>query len=143
MRSLLAIVFTFAVSISFSQSKESLINSSPKDSVIQYEGEGVLRTGNCLILKYSGDAQAFFTELIYLHVQDEHQIERTETTLAIYETTKPYWIYGRYSVFAQQFEKSDHTLIEIWFMGYSNPDNLKIYGAAREYQRIVNKLLKK
>lgn len=135
------IAFLSILTLGYSQnSKDQLINISQKDTVIQYEGEGTFNSGNCLIIKFTGDPQRFFNELARFHAQDEDQVERTESTLAIFETSKPYWVYGRYSVFAEISKKDDYSLIQIHFKAYSNPDNYRIYGAAREYQDIINRI---
>lgn len=125
------------------QTKNELIKSAVMDSVLQYQGEGTFSAGNCLIIKFSGDVTALFNELVQLHAQSEDQIERTTTTLTIYDTTKPYWIYGRYSVFAEAIKKDQYSLVEIYFMGYSNPNHLMIVSAPATYQKLINKLLGK
>lgn len=127
--------------LGLSQSKEEFIKTVELDTVVQYEGEGALSLGNCLVLKFTGDAKQFINQLVGFHAQTEEQVERTTSTLAIYETSKPYWIYGKYSVFAEMRSTDNYTYIEIYFVGYSNPDNLKIRGAAPEYQKLVNKVL--
>lgn len=125
------------------ETKEELIASSPMDTVIQYQGKGSLFKGNCVFVKFSKDPQLFFNELVALHLLDEDMLERTESTLAIYETTKPYWVYGRYSVFAEFKQEADYYLIEVYFKAYSNPENYKISSAPAAYQRLVNKILGK
>lgn len=143
MRHTLSIFFILFLTKSYAQSKEEFLKTVEMDTVVQYEGEGALSLGNCLMLKFTGDAKEFINQLVGFHAQSEDQVERTTTTMAIYETTKPYWIYGRYSVFAEMWPYDNYTYIEIYFVGYSNPDNLKIYGAAPAYQKLVNKVLGK
>ena len=142
MKTCLLILSCLIFSLVFAQDKESLIKIAPLDSVVQYEGEGEQAKGNCLIIKLTADPQQLFNELINLHVLDKDQIERSENTLAIYNTTKPYWVYGKYSVFATIYDKDNYQLIEIYFKAYSNPYNYKMVPAAEIYQKIVNKLAK-
>lgn len=136
------LIFTFVCGIASSaQTKAELIESSVKDSVITYAGEGDLGKGNCLLIKFTADAQLFFNELASLHAKTEEQVKRTKNTLAINPTTTPYWVYGEYSVFATIQAKEDYQLITVYFKAYSNPENYKMYGAARTYQELLNKIL--
>ncbi|MEX1003445.1 MAG: hypothetical protein WDZ35_15105 [Crocinitomicaceae bacterium] len=124
------------------QKKDSLIASSALDSVITYGGEGDLMKGNCLFVKFTGDPQLFFNQLANFHAQGEKQIERTDTTLSIYQTTKPYWVYGRYSVFASFTDQKEYQYIEIYFRAYNYPENYYMYGgAASAYQKMINQIL--
>jgi hypothetical protein len=141
-RQLLTILIFLTSAHSFGQATEEFIDSSPLDSVITYIGKAPDFKDNGLIIKFSGDAQLFFNELAKLHTNDVKQSNRTKYTLYIPTTTQPYWVFGSYSVFAKITEKTDYQLIEIHFKAYSNPDNYKMYGAAKEYQLLINKLLK-
>ena len=143
MRILLTLITALSFTFSFAQSKEEMIEQAPMDSVIQYPGEGVLLKGNCLFIKFTGNAQQFFNELAKFHVQDDDQIERTKNSLTIYDTAKPFWVYGKYTVYADLLELEDYTLIEIYFKAYSNPENYRIVNANNSYQEIVNRLLGK
>jgi hypothetical protein len=143
MKIFLSIYVLFLAATSMAQSKNELIEKSMMDSIIQFEGEGALLKGNCLFVKFSGDAQLFFNQLAFFHAQDNDQLARTKNTLSIYETSKPYWVFGPYSVFAEFFEKEGYQLIEISFKAYSNPDNYKIVSAIKPYQQIINQLLNK
>lgn len=128
---------------SFAQTKEEMIEQAPMDSVIQYPGEGALYKGNCLFIKFTGDSEALFNEITSLHIQDDDQVDRTKLSLTIYDTSKPYWVYGKYTVFVDLFMLEDFTLVEIYFKAYSNPENYKIIGASGSYQQIVNRLTQK
>lgn len=143
MKQSLSILFLIAAFSLNAQSKDELIISSPLDSVVTYAGVGETMKGNCLFIKFSGDGQLFFNELASLHTQDPKSVYRTETNLSINSTSQPYWVYGDYSVFASLEKKEGYDLITIYFKAYSNPENYKIYGANFEYQRIVNRLVKK
>ena len=142
MRQLLTILFILTSVLSFGQASESFIEASPMDSVITYKGKAPGYKDTGLIIKFSADAQLFFNELAKFHTYDVKQSSRTKYTLYIPTTDKPYWVYGDYSVFAKITEKEEYQLIEIHFKAYSNPDNYKMSGAAKEYQRIINRLLK-
>lgn len=133
----------FVFTQAFAQSKDEMIENAPMDTVIQYPGEGVLFKGNCLFVKFSKDPQLLMNEIAKLHTQDEDLVERTKNQLIIYNTTKPYWVYGQYSVYVDLYETADYALIEIYYKAYSNPENYRIMGAAPTYQKIVNSLLGK
>jgi hypothetical protein len=135
MRFLFSLLILFIAQAAFCQTKEELIASVPLDSVIVYQGEGFLSTGNCLILKYSGDPQVFFNELAAFHTHEEGQIDRTEVTINMYNVNKPYWVYGNYSVHAGMASKSDHTLIQIHFQAYNNPGNYKMHNEIKHIKK--------
>lgn len=136
------LIFTFVCGISsIAQTKAELIESSVKDSVISYPGEGELGKGNCLLIKFTADAQLFFNELASLHAGSEEQVKRTKSTMAINPTKTPYWVYGEYSVFATIQPKEGYELITVYFKAYSNPENYRMYGAAKTYQGFINKIL--
>ncbi|MCB9225426.1 MAG: hypothetical protein R2780_12585 [Crocinitomicaceae bacterium] len=143
MRLLLLGIFFIISFNGLAQTKDQLILDGPKDSVLVYAGEGFLAKGNCLLIKFTGDGQLFFNELASFHAQDENQIQRTELELNVYHITKPYWVYGTYSVHAKLETRGTYTLIEIYFQAYNNPGNYKMHGADKAYQEIINKLLKK
>ena len=101
MRSILFGIFLLIAPFAFSQSKDELILDGPKDSVLVYAGEGFLSKGNCLLIKFTGDSQEFFNALASFHANDEDQIKRTTEEINIYNVSKPYWVYGTYSVHAK------------------------------------------
>ncbi|UKN02592.1 hypothetical protein K6119_03580 [Paracrocinitomix mangrovi] len=143
MKSLTTVLFFISISIiGFSQSKEDLIKSSPKDSVVTYEGEGKLKKGNCLLIKFTGDPVLFFNELIAMHVVKDDQLEMTENSMVIYETSKPFWVYNTYTVYASFSKKDGYSLIEVSFKAYANPYNYQMAQAPKAYQAIIEKLLK-
>lgn len=142
MRQLLTILIILTSIHTIGQANESFINASPMDSVVTYKGKAPAFKDNGLIIKFSGDAQLFFNELAKFHTNDVKQSHRTKYTFYIPSTAQPYWVYGDYSVIAKITEKAAYQLIEIHFKAYSNPDNYKMYGAAQDYQMIINRLLK-
>jgi hypothetical protein len=133
------IAFFISAQLLAQSTKDSLIQAMEMDTVIQYEGKGKLQNDNCLILKYSGDITTFINEVVLMHVQNPDVVQRTQSTLYIPQTTKPYWVYGRYDVNVRWTKKKDYYLVEFWFYAYNRPGNYRIYGAAPHYQDLVNK----
>lgn len=138
----LLVLFLFSFS-AYSQTKKELIENGPLDSVLVFVGGESILEGPALYIKFSGNPQLFFNELAKLHTYEAAQVDRTENRLTVPETTKPYWVYGTYSVHAQIFPKEDYSLIEVYFLAYANPSNYRIYGSEQAYQKIINELLKK
>lgn len=142
MKNFTLIFLLLAFTISFGQStKKDFIAAMPMDSCMMYNGGSSLIDGTCYIIKFTGNGQSFLNELAKFHIQDEGKTERSEAELFIKETTKPYWVYGTYSVDARLFPETTHVRIEIVFKAYSNPANYTMYGAEAAYQKIVNSIL--
>lgn len=143
MRIIILSILLFSFGITYSQTKDELILNGEKDSVLTYPGDGFLAKGNCLLIKFTGDPQEFFNKLAEYHAFEETQIDRTLLELNIYEITKPYWVYGTYSVHAKLEKRGTFTLIEIYFTAYNNPGHYKMHGADKAYQEIIKTILKK
>lgn len=123
--------------------KSVLIESGPLDSVLVFEGSESILEGPALYIKFTGNPQDFFNELAKLHTYEAAQVERSESQLTVPSTSKPYWVYGNYSVHAKISPKADYSLIEIYFLAYSNPSNYRIHGSEQAYQKLINSILKK
>jgi hypothetical protein len=143
MKSTLIIVLSIFCSTAIGQTKDDLILNGPKDSVLTYPGEGFLATGNCLLIKFTGDSQKFLNELVAFHANEEDQVNRVENKMDIFMVSKPYWVLGTYSVHAELETRGTFTLVEIYFKAYNNPGRYKMHGADKAYQKIVDKILKK
>ena len=142
-KTLLIIAVLISGFVSAQSEKDSVIEQMELDTIIQFEEEGKLQSENCLLLKYSGDITPLINELISMHVQNPDVVQRTSSTLYIPQTSKPYWVYGKYDINVKWKNTKDYVLVEFWFYAYNRPGNYKIYGAAAAYQDIVNNLRNK
>lgn len=124
-------------------SKTEFIKNGDLDTVLVFEGSGSILEGPALYIKFTGNPQHFFNELAKLHTYEASQLQRTENRLTVPATTKPYWVYGEYSVHAEIFPEDGYSLIEIYFLAYANPSNFRIYGSEEAYQKLVNSILEK
>ena len=143
MKLILIFLLTSSLTVFSQTDKAKLIESGPLDSVLVFEGSGSILDGPILYIKFTENPQIFFNELAKLHTYEAAQVNRSENQLTVPSTTKPYWVYGTYSVHAKITPKDDYSLIEIYFLAYSNPSNYRIYGSEQAYQEIVNRILKK
>lgn len=141
---ILSLVMLFSINEHcLSQSKTDFIEKIALDSVSTYKGEQETLKGSCLIIKYTANPQHFLTALARLHTEDPSQHQRSENEIFIPSTSTPYWVYGSYSVNAHLIKKDKYTLIDISFKAYNRTSNYMIYGAEKEYQAIIDSLLKK
>lgn len=140
-RSIVVFVLLVGFQVQGQGLKDSLIEVMQLDTVVQYEGKGQLQNDNCLLLKYSGNVTDLISQIVLMHVQNPDVVQRTDKSLYIPQTTKPYWVYGRYDVNVKWTKKENYFLVEIWFYAYNRPGNYRMYGAASSYQKIVNELL--